>query len=201
MKKIIIIILIFSGIYLYGKNTAIVGKKVPKFVLETHDEIKINPKTFKGKYYCFIFEGQGGEHKNIHVRKRIESFIRMLSADKRKKITFFTVADVSKYLSFIRGIIRSKVRSNEKEHKVRIYCDFTGHILNRFKLINKFTNFVLVDDKGIARFIIRGIVKHSELRNIITYLIKKFNADYVRAPIDISAAYNSAAYNLERIQK
>ncbi len=203
-KFILLIILILQVSGISGKNVKKLlspGQKAPKFVVETHDGKKITNKHFKGVYYLFIFEGKNGEQKNNHVRIRVENFIRMLPEKKRKKITFFSVADVSGYISLIRGIIRSKIQTNEKEQNVRIYCDFSGHILKKFQLKEDFTNFVLVDNKGVVKFIQRGVVSVKKLKEITRYLVNEFAAPYVKAPIDISPAFNSAGYKERPVQR
>jgi hypothetical protein len=137
-------------------------------------------------YYAFIFEGRKGDNKNMHVRRRIQSFISMLPLLKRRKIAFFAVADVNGYVSFVKPMIRSKIKSNQIEQKVTILCDFEGHILKRFKMQEDFTNFVLVDNNGIIRFAYNGVVPYSYLEKVSRYLSKEFDADYTNAPIDIS---------------
>ncbi len=196
MKSQIIIILFLSATLFSSQNAriALPGSAAPEFLIETHNSIKVTNRNFKNKFYAFIFEGRGGDNKNMHVRRRIVSFIRMLPLAKRKKIRFFAVADVSGYISLIRGIIRSKIRSNQKKQKIMIYCDWEAHILERFGLVSNGTNFVLVDNKGIIRFKIRGIVSRVKLARIMKYLVDKFKVPYVSAPIDISAAHGSGAY-------
>jgi hypothetical protein len=168
--------------------------KAPAFTMESTTGKNVTEHRFKDKFYAFVLEGQAGQYKNIHVRRRMESFISMLTEDYRDKILFFTVADVSSYLSIIRGLIRSRVKSSEEKEKITIFMDFTGDILKKFELEADSTNFVLVDDKGLIRYKIRGVVSQNELDHITKYLIETFDVPYMRAPIDISPAYNSRGY-------
>ncbi len=170
------------------------GNPAPPFSAEATNGKQATQEIFKDKYYAFILEGQSTANKNIHVRYRIESIIAMLPQEKRESFIFFTVADVSSLSSLVHWIVRSKVKSNEQENKVTIYMDFKGEILKNFQLSQQTSNFVLVDNHGIIRFIKSGTVTEEELQQICSYLSVQFQAPYILAPIDISAAIHNSRY-------
>lgn len=126
---------------------AIIGSRVPDFVIEDQYERAWSSTKFKGGVTVYVLSDRSGyEYSTNWTNILVPRF-------QKSRARFVPVADVQEVPGFLKGLIRSRFRD---EFKYAVLMDWDGVLTSAFKMRKGYTNLVVADRDGVIKLFAYG---------------------------------------------
>lgn len=161
-KSILIIMAIFLGTSFtavsFGEGLKI-GTEAPSFKVKSGDDKILTLDMIKGKVTVIFYETKDVVEKNRQLKDALNKFYNEQPDTVKKLIVRLPIINCSGVFWPFTGIWRGKLRDNSKKEGITIYGDWNGKMFSDYKMKDKESNVVIIDKKGIIRYITSGKVK------------------------------------------
>jgi len=177
-KVILIAIAIFLGMSFTAISFAeslIVGTQAPFFKVKSGDDKELTSLMIKGKVTVIFYETKEVVEKNRQLKDELKKFYNEQSDTVKEFIVRLPIINCSGAFWPFTYIWKSKLKENSKKEGITIYGDWDGKMFSDYKMKDKESNVVIIDRKGIIRYIIFGKVEDREINKIKELLIELGN--------------------------
>lgn len=174
-RSVLIIMPILLGIFLTAVSFAEslkIGTDAPAFKVKSGDDGILTLDTMKGKAIVIFYETKGVVEKNRKLKDELNKFYDGQPDTIKELIVKLPIINCSSAFWPFTGIWKSKLRENSKKEGMTIYGDWDGKMFSDYKMEDKESNAVIIDKKGIIRYIASGKVEDMEI-NKIKELLKR----------------------------
>ena len=174
-KAILIAIAIFLGISFTAASFAgslKIGTEAPVFKIKSGDDEILTLDMIKRKAMIIFYETKDVVEKNRKLKDELNKFYDGQPDTIKELIVKLPIINCSSASWLFTGIWKSKLRENSKKEDITIYGDWDGKMFSDYKMKNEESNVVIIDKKGIIRYIASGKVEDKEI-NKIKELLKK----------------------------
>lgn len=170
MKKIILIgCFILITTYFFAMLP--VGSAAPAFSVADGNEIQLHSHQLKGKVVVGFYETRETSDKNNALKNMLNVFYKQAERENPALVFKLAVIDATSANAFTRWIWRKKMRGKSEEIKITVYGDWDGKMKRSFGFPEDESTFLIIDKKGIIRYVYSGLVPQSEytkIKEIIT---------------------------------
>ncbi len=142
------------------------GTSAPSFQVRSGDGRVLTLDMIKGKVIVIFYETKDVVEKNRRLKYELNKFY-----DEQPD----TIKELIVKLPIITKIWKSKLRENSKREGITIYGDWSGKMFSDYKMKDEESNVVIIDKKGIIRYIASGKVGDKEINKIKELLRKLGN--------------------------
>lgn len=172
-KAILITIAIFLGIsftVVSFVESLKIGTDAPAFKVKSGDNEILTLDMMKGKVIVIFYETKDVVEKNRELKNELNKFYSEQPDSLKELIVKLPVINCSgAFWPFI-GIWKRKLKENSRKEDITIYGDWDGKMFSDYKMKDKESNVVIIDKKGIIRYIASGKVGNKELNKIMELL-------------------------------
>lgn len=149
-----------------------VGTVAPFFKVKSGDDKILTLDMVRGKVIVIFYETKDVVEKNRKLKDKLNKFYSDQPDDVKEFIVRLPVINCSSAFWPFTRIWKSKLRENSKKESITIYGDWSGKMFSDYKMKDKESNVVIIDKKGIIRYIASGKVEDKEINKIKELLIK-----------------------------
>lgn len=174
-KAILIAIAIFLGISFTALSFAEslkIGADAPAFKVKSGEDKILTLDMIKGKVIVIFYETKDVVEKNRKLKDDLNKFYDEQPDTIKELIVKLPIIDCSSAFWPFTWIWKSKLRENSKKEGITIYGDWNGKMFSDYEMKDKEGNVIIIDKKGIIRYIASGKVDDKEI-NKIKELLKK----------------------------
>jgi len=167
-RWILVPIAIFLGLLLSILSIAEglkVGTNAPFFKIKSGDDKELTFYMIKGKTTLIFYETKDVVEKNLRLKRELHKFYKE-QPDFTEKSIILPVINCSGAFWPVTGIWKSKLRENSKKEVITIYGDWDGKMFSDYKMKDKESNVVIIDEKGIIRYYAYGKIEDEEINKI-----------------------------------
>ncbi|MEW6619191.1 MAG: YtfJ family protein [bacterium] len=144
----------------------IIGTAAPFFKVESGDDKILTLDMIKGKIIVIFYEAKDVVKKNRKLKDELNKFyFEQLDLVKKLIIRLPVINCQGAFWPFT-GIWKSKLRQNSKKEGMTIYGDWDGKMNSCYKMKDNESNVIIIDQKGIIRYIASGKVEDTEISKI-----------------------------------
>ena len=176
MKKeilLLMIILMIFSIPLFALLS--VGSKAPQFSVENADGNILNLETLRGKAAVGFYVNKE-DTKNTALRIELDNFRNEWIQYSASSTFRLAITDASSANDITRFIWKKKIAEKSKKIGITIYADWDGSMKKAYKFKDGDSNFIIIDKRGIIRYLRSGEIPESEFP-VIKDLIKKITVE------------------------
>lgn len=158
---------------IFSASTALsisLGDKAPEFKVVSGSGEELDLGMLSGKTAVMFYETKDTKEKNRMLKNELNAFYDSLSTGAKGKIARIAIIRCS---SFMPNIWRKNLRENSKKEGITIYGDWDGNMAEDYNMAENDSNLIVIDDKGIIRFMSSGIIPKSDFEKIKSILTGK----------------------------
>lgn len=169
-KKAILIIMAisisisFMGISFGGAIK--IGTDAPPFRVKSGDDKELTLDMIKGKAIVIFCETKDVVEKNRQLKDELNKFYNDQPKTVKELIVRLPIINCSGAFWPFTGIWKSKLKENSKKEGMTIYGDWNGKVFSDYKMKDNESNVVIIDKKGIIRYIASGKVGDEGINKI-----------------------------------
>jgi predicted transcriptional regulator len=152
------------------------GKPAPNFHVKSGSGQKLSLHMLRGKVIVLFYEFRDSLGQNDPLKDMLKQFYRDQPASIRRQVFRLVVVDCSSSIWATAPIWRSKLREHSRIEGFTIYGDWTGKMLQSYRMKLDKSNFLIIDKHGIVRYSTTGRVNPDQFRKI-----KKLLLDLIKA--------------------
>ena len=145
---------------------ALVGKPAPNFCIKSGDDKTLVPEMFAGKVAVMFYETRETSKKNADIKGRFNRLYDRQDEEKRKLIVRIPVINCSRAVWPATLIWKQSLRSNSKRVGITIYGDWDGRMAKDYQMKDDESNFLIIDRKGIVRYVSFGHISDEQFQEI-----------------------------------
>lgn len=156
---------IFFTAVSFGEGSKI-GTVAPSFKVKSGNGKELTLDMVKGKVIVIFYETKDVVEKNRKLKNELNKFYDEWSDTVKENIVWLPVINCSSAFWPFTGIWKSKLMENSKKERITIYGDWDGKMFSDYKMKDEESNVVIIDKKGIIRYIADGKVEDKEINKI-----------------------------------
>lgn len=168
-KLFLIITTILLGISFtavsYGEDLKI-GTPAPSFRVKSGEDKELTLDMIKGKVIIIFYETKDVVEKNRQLKNELNKFYNEQPNTVKEITVKLPIINCSGAFWPFTEIWKSKLRDNSKKEGITIYGDWNGKVFSDYKMKDKESNVVIIDKKGIIRYIAPGKVEDKKINEI-----------------------------------
>jgi predicted transcriptional regulator len=143
-----------------------VGIDAPFFNIKSGNDEQLTLDIVKGKIIVIFYETKDVAEKNRKLKSELNKSYHELTDAQKTSIVRLPVINCSSAFWPISEIWKSKLRENTKKEGLTIFGDWGGKMLSEYRMKDKESNFVIIDQKGIIRYFSSGKIEDNEIAKI-----------------------------------
>lgn len=151
-----------------------VGEKAPDFRIVSGDDKELTLGALSGKVIIMFYETKNIVEKNRPLKNALEGFCNSLPETLKGNVVSLPVINCSSSGIFI-NVWKNALINNSKKEGMTIYGDWFGKMFKDYAMTDKESNFLIIDKKGIIRYINKGKISEQEFKAIEDLLGKLLN--------------------------
>ena len=128
------------------------------------------------KIKIIFYETKDVVEKNRQLKDELKKFYNEQPDTVKEHIVRLAIINCSGAFWPFTGIWESKLRDNSKKEGITIYGDWNGKMFSDYRMKDEESNVLIIDKKGIIRYIASGKVEDKEI-NKIKELLKKIEIE------------------------
>jgi hypothetical protein len=148
------------------------GKPAPNFHVKSGSNQKLSLNMLRGKVIILFYEFRDSLGKNDPLKNMLKHFYRAQPASVRHQVFRLVVIDCTSAFWATAPIWRSKLREHSRIEGFTIYGDWTGKMLQNYRMKSDQTNFLIIDKHGIVRYSATGVVHPGQFEKIKHLILK-----------------------------
>ncbi len=161
MKKgIILSVVVLSFLLVSSLVWALVqtGSPAPEFNVSDGNDVVLNSDTIKGKVIVGFYEQKDQIEKNRQLKTVLQKYYYDNIAISSKNVFMLSVIDATSANFITRPIWKKGFIRNSEQNNVTVYGDWDGDMKEAYGMPDNESVFILIDKKGIIRYIYSGKV-------------------------------------------
>ncbi len=156
---------------------ALLGKPAPFFSVQSGDNKTLILNALKGKVSVIFYETRGTSRKNSDVKDRFNKLYDRQSADTKQAIARVPVIDCSRVAWPMSLLWRESLRYHSKRVGITLYGDWDGRMAKDYRMKEDESNLIILDRRGVVRYVSQGLVSDEEFLNIEGLLDRLVNRE------------------------
>lgn len=143
-----------------------IGTKAPFFEVRSGDDKVLNLDTVRGKVVVIFYETKNVTRENQELKRELKGLYKeQMGADKGLIVRLPIINCSAAFFPFT-GIWKSKLRENSIKEAITIYGDWNGKMAADYNMKDGASNVLIIDRKGVIRYLYSGVVAHDEITRI-----------------------------------
>ncbi len=134
------------------------GMRAPSFNVSDGNNMILNSDSLKGKVVAGFYEGRDEIEKNKQLKAVLQKYYFDNLDISSKNVFMISVIDASPANFITRPIWKKKFLKNTELNRVNVYGDWDGSMKQAYGLPDDESIFIMIDKKGIIRYIYPGKV-------------------------------------------
>ena len=134
------------------------GMRAPSFNVSDGNNMILNSDSLKGKVVAGFYEGRDEIEKNKQLKAVLQKYYFDNLDISSKNVFMISVIDASPANFITRPIWKKKFLKNTELNRVNVYGDWDGSMKRVYGLPDDESIFIMIDKKGIIRYIYPGKV-------------------------------------------
>jgi predicted transcriptional regulator len=170
MKKNIIltvavgILVIFLSSFIWAFMQT--GMRAPGFNVSDGNDIQLDSDSLIGKVIAGFYENRDEIEKNKQLKTVLQKYYFDNLEVSSKNVFMLSVIDASPANFITRPIWKKKFIKNTEQNRVNVYGDWDGSMKQVYGLPDDESIFIMIDKKGIIRYIYPGKVPEKYFNGI-----------------------------------
>ena len=141
-----------------------VGESAPPFKVYAGEKETIQLSDFFGKVIILTYESKDMVDKNSKFKEIVtERFLR----NKERDFAIVPVISCFEFFWPLKRFCMTEVQRNAGRLRLRLYVDRTGDMFSDYSLKKKESNAVIIDKRGIIRYIHSGKIDEEDIPEVI----------------------------------
>lgn len=142
------------------------GILAPYFKVKSGDDKTLTLDMIKGKVIVMFYETKDVVRRNRELKEELNKFYSNQPDEVKEFIVKLPVINCSSAFWPFTEIWKRKLRENSKRKGITIYGDWDGKMFSDYKMKDNESNVLIIDKKGIIRYITSGKVEDMEINKI-----------------------------------
>ena len=134
------------------------GMRAPSFNVSDGHDVTLDSDSLKGKVVAGFYEGRDEIEKNKQLKAVLQKYYFDNLDISSKNVFMISVIDASPANFITRPIWKKKFLKNTELNRVNVYGDWDGSMKRVYGLPDDESIFIMIDKKGIIRYIYPGKV-------------------------------------------
>ena len=149
-----------------------VGEEAPDFRVVSGDYKVLSSGSLKGKVMVIFYDTRDPEitEKNRQMKDKLKFLFEEQPEEVKNLITVVPIINCTEATWSLKPVWWTNLVINSIREGVTIYGDWDGQFFEDYQVIDKETNFIIVDRKGIIRYSKSGQISPEETEQIIELL-------------------------------
>lgn len=150
----ILVIFLSSIIWAFAQT----GIRAPRFNVSDGNDIQLDSDSLNGKVIAGFYENRDEIEKNKQLKTVLQKYYFDNLEVSSKNVFMLSVIDASPANFITRLIWKKKFLKNTELNRVNVYGDWDGSMKQAYGLPDDESIFIMIDKKGIIRYIYPGKV-------------------------------------------
>ena len=150
------ILLIFISSFCWAFIEA--GMRAPRFIVSDGNDVTLDSDSLNGKVVAGFYEGRDEIEKNKDLKAVLVKYYFDNLEVSSKNVFMLSVIDASPANFITKLIWKKKFIKNTEQNRVNVYGDWDGSMKQAYGLPDDESIFIMIDKKGIIRYIYPGKV-------------------------------------------
>jgi predicted transcriptional regulator len=142
------------------------GTRAPRFNVSDGKNVMMDSESLKGKVIAGFYEGRDQIEKNKQLKAVLQKYYFDNLEVSSKNVFMLSVIDATPANFITRPIWRKGFIRNSEQNRLTVYGDWDGSMKHAYGLPDDESVFILIDKKGIIRFIYPGKVPENYFTGI-----------------------------------
>ncbi len=134
------------------------GQYAPVFTVSDGNDVVLNSDTLKGKVIVGFYEKRDTIEKNKQLKTVLQKYYYDNLDISSKNVFMLSVIDATPANFITRPIWKKSFIRNSEQNKVTVYGDWDGAMKEAYGMPDNESVFILIDKKGVIRYICPGKV-------------------------------------------
>jgi len=156
---------------------SLLGRPAPFFSVQSGENKTLILDELKGKVSVIFYETRGTSRKNSDVKDRFNRLYDRQSADTKQAIARVPVFDCSRVVWPLSLVWRESLRYHSKRVGITLYGDWDGRMARDYRMKEDESNLIILDKRGVVRYVSQGIVSDEEFLKIEELLDRLVNRE------------------------
>jgi len=151
---------------------ATVGSKAPSFSLKSADDKTLTSDFIHGKVTVLFYESKDALEKNRTAKATLNRYYVEQNEATKKRIARIAVLDCSVVPGPPPALWKRKLQENSLRDGLTSFCDWDGKMKAAYQMKEADSNVVVIDRKGVVRYLFRGRLENSDIEKLRALLLK-----------------------------
>jgi len=160
---IVLILFSLNPFCVYGVE---VGTEAPFFKVKSAVGQELTLAMLKGKVITLFYETREVVETNRTLKEALKNFFQHQPGPVEKQFARVPVVNCCQADWPITKVWQYKLHENSEKEGLTIYGDWDGKMFSDYGMKDKESNFVIIDNKGIIRYIASGKIGDEEITRI-----------------------------------
>jgi peroxiredoxin len=172
-KRIIFLaVAVISGLLASSVIWALIqaGMPAPRFIVSDGNDVTLDSDSLRGKVIIGFYEGRDQIEKNKQLKAVLIKYYFDNLEGASKNGFMLSVIDASPANFITRPVWKMKFIKNTKLNRVNVYGDWDGSMKKAYGLPDDESVFIIIDKKGIIRYIYPGKVPEKYFTGIKDFI-------------------------------
>jgi predicted transcriptional regulator len=147
-------LLVSSFIWAFAQT----GTRAARFNVSDGNDVIMDSESLKGKVIVGFYEGRDQIEKNKQLKVVLQKYYFDNLEISSKNVFMLSVIDATPANFITRPVWRKRFIKNSEQNKLTVYGDWDGSMKQAYGLPDDESVFILIDKKGIIRYIYPGKV-------------------------------------------
>lgn len=166
----VLIVIIFIVAQTNAAQALEVGDKAPDFKVLSGDDKELRLSDVTDKVIVLFYETKDEREKNRKLKDELNKYYDAQKDEVKKLIYRLPVINCSDARSLAKGIWKNKMRKFSEKEGIVIYGDWDKKMFHDYKVKDKDSNFMIIDEKGVVRYSKSGLIDDAETKKIMDLL-------------------------------
>jgi predicted transcriptional regulator len=147
-------LLVSSFIWAFAQT----GTRAPGFNVSDGNDVIMDSESLKGKVIVGFYEGRDQIEKNKQLKVVLQKYYFDNLEISSKNVFMLSVIDATPANFITRPIWKKNFIKNSEQNRLTVYGDWDGSMKQAYGMPDEESVFILIDKKGIIRYIYPGKV-------------------------------------------
>ncbi len=145
-------------------------KEAPPFLVVSAYGETLTLEDLRGKTVVLFYDTRYTTEENNDLKYDIDTF-RKDHLPVLSNLEVIQIIDASSASFLTRTIWKRKLREYSKKYNITLYADWTGEMRKDYNLSSRKSNIILIDPKGMIRFLFSGEAGESERKELFELVL------------------------------
>jgi len=166
MLPILLVLVAISPANGQEPTHALLGKPAPFFSIRSGDDETLVPEMFRGKVAVIFYETREASRKNSDIKGRFNKLYDSQDEAVRCSIIRIPVFNCSRVVWPVTAVWKQGLRYHSKRVGITLYGDWDGRMAKDYRMKDGDSNLIIVDRRGIIRWVSVGHVTDRQFLEI-----------------------------------